>query len=115
MAFDIKDFLSKNKIELGKITRAEGTSTYKGGHNDLRKTSYDVRIKEDGKLDMYTQTSIITESSNNNKAKRSIRIALSDALTALGRVAQIDESKQFNSDAIKLQKQIELFLNKSQL
>jgi hypothetical protein len=54
MGFDIKDFLSKNKFELGTVTREVGDTPFKGGHNDIRKTGYDVKITEDGKLDLYT-------------------------------------------------------------
>ena len=53
MAFDIKDYLSKNKIELGTVEREIGTKTAKS-YNDIRKTNYDVRLTEDGKLDLYT-------------------------------------------------------------
>ena len=54
MAFDIKDFLSKNKFELGTVTKEVGDTPFKGGHNDIRKTNYDVKLTEDGKLDLYT-------------------------------------------------------------
>ena len=61
MAFDIQDYLKNNKIELGSVTKAVGDTPYKGGHNDIRKTNYDVKIKEDGKLDLYTHKTIMTE------------------------------------------------------
>ena len=61
MAFSIQDYLEHNKIELGKITKEVGDTPYKGGHNDIRKTNYDVTIKEDGKLDLYTRKTIMTE------------------------------------------------------
>ena len=54
MGFRIQDYMSKNKIKLGKVTRAVGDTPYNGGHNDIRKTNYDVKITEDGKLDLYT-------------------------------------------------------------
>ena len=54
MGFDIKDFLSKNKFKLGKVTKETGDTTFKGGHNDIRKTNYEVKLTEDGKLDLYT-------------------------------------------------------------
>jgi len=54
MAFSIQDYLEHNKIELGKVSKEVGNNAFKGGHNDLRKTSYDVKIKKDGKLDLYT-------------------------------------------------------------
>ena len=53
MAFDIKDYLSKNKIELGTVEREIGTKTAKS-YNDIRKTNYDVKLTDDGKLDLYT-------------------------------------------------------------
>lgn len=53
MAFDIKDYLSKNKIKLGTVTREVGTKTAKS-HNDIRKTNYEVKLTKDGKLDLYT-------------------------------------------------------------
>jgi hypothetical protein len=62
MAFSIQDYLEHNKIELGKITKEVGDTPYKGGHNDIRKTNYDVKIKEDGKLDLYTHKKVLTES-----------------------------------------------------
>ena len=64
MAFSIQDYLEHNKIELGKITKEVGDTPYKGGHNDIRKTNYDVKIKEDGKLDLYTHKTIMTETKN---------------------------------------------------
>lgn len=54
MAFDIKDYMTKNKIKLGTVTKEVGDNPYKGGHNDIRKTNYDVKITNDGKLDLYT-------------------------------------------------------------
>ena len=61
MAFDITKYLENNKIELGSIKKEVGTSISKSGQNDLRKTQYDVKIK-DGKFDLSTHTSIMTES-----------------------------------------------------
>jgi hypothetical protein len=46
---------------LGSIKKEVGETPYKGGHNDIRKTNYDVKIKEDGKLDLYTHKTIMTE------------------------------------------------------
>ena len=55
MAFDVQDYLGPIiKLNLGTVTREVGTTPYKGGHNDIRKTNYDVKITEDGKLDLYT-------------------------------------------------------------
>ena len=54
MAFDIKEYSSNNDITLGTVTRNVASVPFKGGHNDIRKTGYDVKITEDGKLDLYT-------------------------------------------------------------
>ena len=54
MAFDVRDYLSKNKIKLGTVEREIGHTPFKGGHNDIRKTNYEVKLTEDGKLDLYT-------------------------------------------------------------
>lgn len=62
MGFSIQDYLKNNKIEMGKITKEVGDTPFKGGHNDIRKTNYDVKITEDGKLDLYTHKKVITES-----------------------------------------------------
>lgn len=53
MAFDVKDYLSKNKIKLGTVTREVGSTPPKS-YNDIRKTNLEVKITEDGKLDLYT-------------------------------------------------------------
>ena len=45
--------MSKNKISLGTVTKEVGNNTAKG-YNDIRKTNYDVKLTEDGKLDLYT-------------------------------------------------------------
>ena len=55
MSFSIQDYMSKNKIKLGKVEREIGTTPPKS-YNDIRKTNYDVKIKEDGTLDLYTHT-----------------------------------------------------------
>lgn len=62
MGFSIQDYLRDNKIKMGKITKEVGDSPFKGGHNDIRKTNYDVKITEDGKLDLYTHKKVISES-----------------------------------------------------
>lgn len=59
-SFNLHDYLTNNKIELGSIKKAIGETVYKGGHNDIRKTKYDANII-DGKLDLYTHTEILTE------------------------------------------------------
>ena len=53
MAFDVRDYLSKNKIKLGTVEREIGSKTAKS-YNDIRKTNYEVKLTEDGKLDLYT-------------------------------------------------------------
>jgi hypothetical protein len=53
MAFSIQDYLENNKIKLGKVEREIGTTPPKS-YNDIRKTNYDVKIKDDGTLDLYT-------------------------------------------------------------
>ena len=60
MAFSIQDYLSNNKIKLGTVTREVGDTPFKGGHNDIRKTNYEVKITEDGKLDLYTNKKVTT-------------------------------------------------------
>ena len=61
MGFDVRDYLSKNKIKLGTVEREVGTKTAKS-YNDIRKTNYEVKLTEDGKLDLYTH----------NKEKKSL-------------------------------------------
>ena len=53
MSFSIQDYMSKNKIKLGTVEREIGTTPPKS-YNDIRKTNYDVKLTEDGKLDLYT-------------------------------------------------------------
>lgn len=64
MGFSIQDYLKNNKIEMGSIKKEVGDTPYKGGHNDIRKTNYEVKIKADGKLDLYTHKTIVTENKN---------------------------------------------------
>lgn len=54
MGFSIQDYMAKNTINLGTVKKAVGTGDFKSGYNDLRKTNYDVKLTEDGKLDLYT-------------------------------------------------------------
>lgn len=54
MGFSIQDYMAKNTIDLGTIKQAVGDTNFKGGHNDIRKTNYEVKLTEDGKLDLYT-------------------------------------------------------------
>ena len=61
MAFDIKKYLGDNDIKLGTVTRNVGDAPYKGGHNDIRKTNYEVKLTKDGKLDLYTSKKVIVE------------------------------------------------------
>lgn len=58
MGFNIQDFMSKNTFNLGTVKKAVGDVPYKGGHNDIRKTNYEVKLTEDGKLDLYTHKEI---------------------------------------------------------
>lgn len=53
MAFDIRDYLSKNKIKVGTVEREVGNTVPKS-YNDIRKTNLEVKLTEDGKLDLYT-------------------------------------------------------------
>ena len=53
MGFNIQDFMSKNKFKLGTVEREVGDTVPKS-YNDIRKTNYDVKLTEDGKLDLYT-------------------------------------------------------------
>lgn len=53
MGFDVRDYLSKNKIKLGTVEREVGTTVSKS-YNDIRKTNLEVKLTEDGKLDLYT-------------------------------------------------------------
>jgi hypothetical protein len=53
MGFDIKDYLSNNKIKLGTFEHEVGGKTAKS-YNDIRKTNLEVKLTEDGKLDLYT-------------------------------------------------------------
>ena len=59
--FSIQDYLRDNTIEMGTIKKEVGDTTFKGGHNDIRKTNYDVNIV-DGKLDLNTHKTVLTES-----------------------------------------------------
>ena len=67
MAFSIQDYLKNNKIELGKHEKEVGDTPYKGGHNDIRKTNYEVRLTKDGKLDRYTSKKVIVEGNTKRK------------------------------------------------
>jgi hypothetical protein len=69
MAFSIQDYLRDNKIELGKHEKAVGDTPYKGGHNDIRKTNYDVKLTKDGKLDLYTSKKVIVEGNSKKENK----------------------------------------------
>ena len=65
--FSIQDYKAKNQWKTGAVTKEVGDSTFKGGHNDVRKTKYDVNIV-DGKLDLNTHKTIVTESVTINEA-----------------------------------------------
>jgi|TARA_B110000977_G_scaffold25734_1_gene31806 hypothetical protein len=60
MAFSIQDYMADNKITTGTITQEVGDTPYKGGHNDIRKTNYEVKLTKDGKLDLYTHKKVTT-------------------------------------------------------
>jgi len=72
--FSIQDYLKNNKIEMGSIKKEVGDTPYKGGHNDIRKTNYEVKIKADGKLDLYTHKTIVTENKNLLKEASEIQL-----------------------------------------
>jgi hypothetical protein len=58
--FDLNNYLKENKIDLGKYQTTASNKISKGV-SDIRKTNYDVRITEDGKLDLYTLQPVIAE------------------------------------------------------
>ena len=62
--FSIQDYLSKNNWKTGEIEKEVGDTPFKGGNNDIRKTNYDVNIV-DGKLDLNTHRTVLTESNIN--------------------------------------------------
>jgi len=74
MAFSIQDYLRDNKIEMGSIKKEVGDTPFKGGHNDIRKTNYEVKIKADGKLDLYTHKTVLTESKGVIKEAEKIKL-----------------------------------------
>jgi ABC-type polar amino acid transport system ATPase subunit len=79
MAFDIVKYLENNKIEMGSIKKEVGTHISKSGHNDLRKTTYDVNIV-DGKFDLHTHKTVMTESSESiNEVKLPLNEKFSSA------------------------------------
>ena len=61
MGFSIQDYMAKNTINLGTVKKPVGNSDFKSGYNDLRKTNYDVKFTEDGKLDLYTYKEVEKE------------------------------------------------------
>jgi len=67
MGFSIQDYLKDNKIELGKHEKSVGDTPYKGAHNDIRKTNYDVKLTKDGKLDLYTSKKVVVEAISKKK------------------------------------------------
>ena len=58
--FNLNKYLKENKIDLGKYQTTASNKISKGV-SDIRKTNYDVRITEDGKLDLYTLQPVIAE------------------------------------------------------
>ncbi len=65
--FNIQDYLSKNTWKTGEVKKEVGDTPFKGGNNDIRKTNYDVNIV-DGKLDLSTHRTVLTESSTLNES-----------------------------------------------
>jgi len=59
--FDIGEYRKNHKISLGSVTKEVGDTIYKGGHNDLRKTTYNVELNEDGSLNLNTHKTITTK------------------------------------------------------
>ncbi len=59
MAFDIRDYLEKNKIDLGAYSTTESSNVPKGV-SDIRKTNQEVVIK-DGKFQLSTLKKVIVE------------------------------------------------------
>lgn len=74
MAFSIQDYLRDNKIEMGSIKKEVGDTPFKGGHNDIRKTNYEVKIKADGKLDLYTHKTVMTDNKKLIKEASEIKL-----------------------------------------
>jgi len=70
MAFSIQDYLRDNKIKMGKITKEVGNTPFKGGHNDIRKTNYEVKFNENGKLDLYTHKKVTINEGFINEASQ---------------------------------------------
>jgi len=93
MGFDIKKYLAENKIELGSVKKEVGTHVSKG-ISDIRKTQYDVRITENGKLDLYTHKAIIT--GNNPSSLNETKIA-----------DIIDSYKNTDAEVIKAKKELD--------
>lgn len=58
--FNLNKYLKENKIDLGKYQTTASNKISKGV-SDIRKTNYDVRITEDGKLDLYTLQPVVAE------------------------------------------------------
>ena len=58
--FDLKKYLNENKIDLGKYQTTESDKVSKGV-SDIRKTNYEVRIKDNGQLDLYTHKPVVVE------------------------------------------------------
>jgi hypothetical protein len=58
--FNLNKYLKENKIDLGKYQTTASNKISKGV-SDIRKTNYDVKITEDGKLDLYTLQPVIAE------------------------------------------------------
>jgi hypothetical protein len=91
MAFSIQDYLRDNKIEMGSIKKEVGDTPFKGGHNDIRKTNYEVKIKADGKLDLYTHKTVLTENKRVINEAEKIKLGELDA----AKQKQVGELQKF--------------------
>ena len=72
--FDIGEYRKNFKINLGPIAKEVGDTVFKGGHNDLRKTNHKVQLNEEGKLDIYTHKTIVTESTKLDEGKNDYQL-----------------------------------------
>lgn len=111
--FSIQDYKAKNSWKTGAIEKEVGDTPFKGGHNDIRKTNYDVNIV-DGKLDLNTHKTVITESADdarNKKRRKDLSYNLFDAITQLGHVEYDDKyDRKAKDEAMRLQASIGKFI-----
>jgi hypothetical protein len=117
MGFDIRKYIEENKFEVGSIKKEVGDATFKGGHNDLRKTTYDVKFTEDGKLDLYTHKEIMTEDKKLTESaafNRHLYNKLEEVIKLLNNL-DITDLHEFSEDGKKISKVIEKFIKKAKL